>query len=131
MSLLVDTVMRLTRSRLGPIRRLVEGSLRLYWMWREDRHVRAPLSRKLPLWWRGFRVHSATLYGLGRDHAADYLPDFNAIHRTKGLNYDRAFLDNKAALRSVLLTSGLAQTETVAMLWRGRAVVHPFSQDGQ
>ncbi|HET8625686.1 MAG TPA: sugar-transfer associated ATP-grasp domain-containing protein, partial [Gemmatimonadales bacterium] len=46
-------------------------------------------------------------------------------------NYDRAFLDNKAALRSVLLTSGLAQTETVAMLWRGRAVVHPFSQDGQ
>jgi hypothetical protein len=100
-------------------------------MWREERNVRASLSRKLPLWWRGFRVESATLYGLTGDHAGNYLPDFNAIHLTKGLNYDRAFLDNKAALRCVLLASGLPQTETVAMLWRGRVVLHPFSERGQ
>jgi hypothetical protein len=100
-------------------------------MWREDRHAQAPLDRKLRLWWRGFRVESAELYGLTEDRTSDYITDFSAIHRTKGLNCDRAFLDHKAALRCVLLTSGLSQTDTVAMTWQGRAVLHPFTNQAQ
>jgi hypothetical protein len=107
-------------SALGAVRRL-------YWMWHLDRDSRAPLLQKLSLWRRGFTVLSGRLYGFPQVDSQDYLPDFHATHLIKPINNSLAFYQHKLVQRALLLAAGIPQTPTVAALWGGRIVLHPFS----
>jgi hypothetical protein len=105
----------------------VEEVRKLYWMWHMDRRSRAPIQRKLWLWRRGFTVLSGELYGLPRRDLQDFLPDFHATHLIKPINSSLAFYRHKVAQRALLLAAGIPQTPTIAALWKGRVVLHPFS----
>ena len=107
--------------------RVIEELRRLRWTPRIEHHHDAPLLEKLRWWRRGFRVESARLYGISPATAGDYVPDFVVAYRPARFNPAEAFFDHKAARRAMLLAAGAAQLETVALLWRGRAVLHPFS----
>ena len=100
---------------------------RLYWMWQLDRESRAPLLSKLSHWRRGFTVLSGQLYGFPDADPRDFLPDFHATHLIKPINASLAFYQHKLAQRALLLAAGIPQTPTVAALWDGRIVLHPFS----
>jgi hypothetical protein len=104
---------------------------RLYWMWHMDRRSRAPLRRKLWLWRQGFTVLSGELYRLPRPDLHEYLSDFHATHLIKPLNASLDFFKHKAAQRALLLAAGIPQTPTVAALWDGRVVLHPFSEQSE
>jgi hypothetical protein len=122
----------MTVQRDGATKRLrgghtVAAARRLYWMWQLDRHARAPLLRKLSLWRRGFTVLSGDLYGFPQADSRDFLPDFHATHLIKPINASLAFYQHKLAQRALLLAAGIPQTPTVAALWGGRIVLHPFS----
>jgi hypothetical protein len=106
---------------------VVEEVRKLYWMWHMDRRSRAPIQRKLWLWRRGFTVLSGELYGLPRRDLHDFLPDFHATHLIKPINASLAFYRHKVAQRALLLAAGIPQTPTIAALWKGRVVLHPFS----
>jgi len=110
---------------------VVEEARKLYWMWHMDRRSRAPMQRKLWLWRRGFTVLSGELYGLPRRDLHDFLPDFHATHLIKPINAALAFYRHKAAQRALLLAAGIPQTPTIAALWKGRVVLHPFSQQAE
>ena len=79
---------------------------RLYWMWRDDRRAEGSLLRKLPYWLRGFRIGSADMYGFPRPDERDYLNDYHATFRIKGLNASLAFYQHKLAQRALLLAAG-------------------------
>ncbi len=96
-------------------------------MWRDDGRTPGSLLRKLPNWWRGFRLASAEMYGFPRPDEGDYLSDYHATHRIKGLNSSLAFYQHKLAQRALLLAAGFRQTPTVAVVWDGRVVLHPFT----
>jgi hypothetical protein len=98
-------------------------------MWRDDRHARAPLARKLRWWRHGFRVGSAALYEFPRADPRDYLSDFAALHYLKQLNPGYALFRHKAIRRALLLAAGFPQIETVALVWKRRIVLHPFTPD--
>ncbi len=100
---------------------------RLYWMWQLDRRSRAPLLRKLSLWRQGFTVLSGELYRFPETDPRDFLPDFHATHLIKPINASLAFYQHKLAQRALLLAAGIPQTPTVAALWDGRIVLHPFT----
>jgi len=109
--------------RTGPI----EALRRLRWTRLIEAHRDAPLREKLRWWPRGFRVQSARLYGFPAADPAEYVPDFVVSYRSASFNPAEALFDHKAARRAMLLAMGAAQVETVALVWRGRAVLHPFS----
>ena len=116
------------RRRIGGLRWWpIEALQRLRWTRVIEQHRDAPLREKLRWWPRGFRVQSARLYGFPAGDVAEYVPDFVVTYRSSRLNPAEAFFNHKAARRAMLLAMGAAQVETVALLWRGRAVLHPFS----
>jgi hypothetical protein len=123
MSLIAGWRSRIGRVRTGPI----EALRRLRWTRVIEQHRDAPLGEKLRWWQLGFRVQSARLYGFPAADHAEYVPDFVASYRSSHLNPADALFDHKAAWRALLLAMGAPQVETVALLWRGRAALHPFS----
>ena len=123
MSLIASWRSRIGRVRAGPI----EALRRLRWTRVIEQHRDAPLREKLRWWRLGFRVQSARLYGFPAADHAEYVPDFVVSYRTSHLNPAEALFHHKAARRAMLLAMGAAQVEAVALLWRGRAVLHPFS----
>jgi hypothetical protein len=86
----------------------------------------SPLREKLRWWPRGFRVESARLYNFPRRNPAEYVSDFWMAHRSRRFNPADAFFKHKAARRALLTTVGAAQVEAIALVFRGRAVLHPF-----
>ncbi len=104
-----------------------ESLRRLHWTRRIERHKHAPLAEKLRWWPRGFRVQSARLYGFPAIDPGDYVPDFIVSYRHDRFNPAEALFTHKLARRAMLLASGAEQLETVAVLWRGRVVLQPFS----
>ena len=106
-----------------------EAVRRLRWTRRIERHKDAPLAEKLRWWPRGFRVQSARLYGFPATDPADYVPDFIVSYRHDRFNPAGALFTHKLARRAMLLATGAAQPETVAVLWRGRVVLQPLSAE--
>jgi hypothetical protein len=114
---------RLARVRTGP----VETLRRLRWTRVIEQEKDARLSEKLRWWPRGFRVQSARLYGFPAADPGEYVPDYIVGYRYGEFNPAEAFFDHKAARRAMLLAMGAPQVETVALLWRGRVVLQPFT----
>ena len=107
--------------------RLWRHARQLYWMWHLDHRSPAPLGRKLSSWRRGFTALSSELYRLDESDPRDFLPDFHATHLIKPINSSLAFYRHKLAQRALLLAAGIPQTATVAAMWDGRIVLHPFT----
>jgi hypothetical protein len=107
-------------------RSIPEALRRFRWTRRIERHRDAPLAEKLRWWPHGFRVQSARLYGFPGADPADYVPDFIVSYRHDRFNPAEALFTHKLARRAMLLATGAAQPDTVAVLWRGRVVLHPF-----
>jgi hypothetical protein len=114
---------RLARLRSGP----VETLRRLRWTRVIEKQKDARLAEKLRWWPRGFRVQSARLYGFPAGTPGDYVPDYIVSYQHERFNPAEALFDHKSARRAMLLAMGAPQVETVGLLWRGRAVLHPFS----
>lgn len=85
-----------------------------------------PLSRKVQMWRRGFFAQSAMLYDLPRNDPQDYLSDYTRAARCRVINSHNEFFTHKLVLRSFLLSMGFRQADTVAFLYEGRILSHPF-----
>jgi len=123
MPMIANLRRRISAVRWGPI----EALRRLRWTRVLEAQQDARLLEKLRWWPRGFRVQSARLYGFPGADPGDYVADFESTHRARRFNPADAFFEHKAARRAMLLAMGAAQVETVALLWRGRTVLHAFS----
>jgi hypothetical protein len=110
-------------------RSIPEALRRFHWTRRIERHKDAPLAEKLRWWPRGFRVQSARLYGFPATDPAEYVPDFIVSYRHDRFNPVEALFKHKVVRRAMLLATGAAQLETVAVIWRGRVVLQPFSAE--
>lgn len=86
-----------------------------------------PWRHKLTWWPRGFRADTAAVYDLERNDWRDYVSDYTRIHRCVQINPARAFFDQKLMLRAYLLAHGFPQTETIAFVDRGVALLYPLS----
>src|SRR5688572_21480620 len=91
--------------------------------------LRAPFSwrHKLTWWPRGFRADTAAVYDLTRNDWRDYVSDYTRVYRCANINPARAFFDQKLMLRAFLLAKGFPQTETIALVEDGRALLDPLS----
>jgi hypothetical protein len=88
-----------------------------------------PLRRRLAVWRKGFYAESATLYDLPTNNPDWYLTDYQ--HLTMGLRINawEGLYNHKLGLRAFLLAKGLRQPETLAYLYEGHILVHPFSSE--
>jgi hypothetical protein len=100
---------------------------RLFWTARAEHHERAPLAETVRLWRQGFTVDSARIYDFQRNDPRDYLNDYDRRYRARKLNADPAFFDHKVAQRCLLLSAGVPQPETVAIIFQDHVVLHPFT----
>lgn len=91
--------------------------------------LRAPFSlrHKLKWWPRGFRADTAAVYDFDRNDWRDYVSDYDRVFRCVDINPARAFFDQKLMLRAFLQARGFPQTETVAVVDRGCALLDPLS----
>jgi hypothetical protein len=100
------------------------------WLRHEKKdHTDIPLGRKLRMWRRGFFAESAVLYDLPRNDPGDYVSDYTRAARCAEINSHNEFFTHKMVLRSFLLAMGFRQAETVALLFEGRILSHPFGGD--
>lgn len=91
--------------------------------------LRSPhsLLDKLDAWRRGFKADSVAIYDFERNDPRDYLNDYVRQFRCVRINPARALFDHKLAMRVFLLSKGLPQAETVALLHGGDVQLAPFS----
>jgi hypothetical protein len=100
----------------------------VYWLARgEELRTPFPLRHKINAWRRGFFADSAIVYDLGRNDPRDYVSD-DMRRRCSRINPIPNFFRNKLAFRSVLLTRGFPQPDTVAFLAGGNIVLNPLGQ---
>jgi hypothetical protein len=92
--------------------------------------LQAPFSRRHKLtWWpRGFHADSAALYDLARNDWREYVSDYMRLCRCVDINAARTFFDHKLILRAFLLAKGFPQTETIALVEDGHALLNPLSE---
>jgi Sugar-transfer associated ATP-grasp len=90
-------------------------------------HSEVPLRRKLAVWRRGFFAESAMLYDLPANNPGSYLTDYQ--HLTMGLRINgwEGLYNHKLGLRAFLLAKGMRQPETLAYLYEGQILIHPFT----
>lgn len=93
--------------------------------------LRAPFSwrHKLTWWPRGFRADSAAVYDFSRHDWRHYVSDYTRVYRCVNINPARAFFDQKLVLRAFLLAKGFPQTDTLALIDRGRVLADPLSNE--
>jgi hypothetical protein len=85
-----------------------------------------PVSRRLQMWRHGFYAESALFYDLPHNDARDYLSDYTRVARCQEINSYNDFFSHKLVLRSFLLAMGFRQAETLALVFEGRILSHPF-----
>ncbi len=116
----------LVRTLVRP--RLWSGARAVYHLARgEELLAPFPARHKLTWWPRGFRADTAAVYGFDRNDWRDYISDYTRIHRCVTINAARAFFDQKLMLRAFLLAKGFPQTETIALVDAGSALLNPLS----
>jgi hypothetical protein len=67
------------------------------------------------------------VYDLARHDWRDYVSDYMRVYRCVTINPARAFFDQKLMLRAFLLAKGFPQTETLALVDGGHALLNPLS----
>ena len=95
-----------------------------------------PLRHRLTSWVHGFSAQNAAMYertsrDFARGDRSAFLTDYARRYRCAGLNPERSHLDKKLVLRALLMTRGIAQPETVALIASGYAQLHPLSADAR
>jgi hypothetical protein len=90
-------------------------------------HAELPLRQKMEMWRRGFFAESATIYDLPNNDASEYLTDYQHLLMGQRINGWEGLYDHKLGLRSLLLTKGFRQADTVAYIYEGRILANPFS----
>ena len=100
----------------------------IYWLGRDpdERGGSFSLMQRLGAWRRGYLAESPAPYGFPNNSPEDYLDDFRRRHRARHINADNGLFDHKLVQRSLLLSAGFPQAETIAVLARGRVLMHPF-----
>jgi hypothetical protein len=98
------------------------------WLKHEGKaHTGLPLGQKVEMWRRGFFAESATIYDLPRNEPDQYLTDYQHFLMGQRINGWEGLYDHKLGLRSLLLTKGFRQAETLAYIYEGRILADPFS----
>ena len=86
-----------------------------------------PLRHKLTWWPRGFRADTAMVYDFARNNWRDYVSDYTRVFRCVSINAAPGFFDQKLLLRMFLLARGFPQTETLALVHHGHALLNPLN----
>jgi hypothetical protein len=122
-----DRMRRVLRRALGD---RISTAVRAVLLLARGRELRAPfpLWAKLAAWTHGFRAESVALYDFTRNDRRDYLTDYARRSRCGALNPTRALLDNKLMMHLFLLSKGLPQAETVAVVSGGDAQLFPLDE---
>jgi hypothetical protein len=102
----------------------------IYWLSRDPDERKGPftLRQRLAAWRHGFVAESPALYAFPANRREDYLDDFRRRTRARKINVDNGLFDHKLVQRSLLLGAGFPQAETIAVLCRGRILMHPFGE---
>jgi hypothetical protein len=97
----------------------------------ELRDRRFTWREKVWAWRRGFLADSAALFELTPDTFHEYLNDYVRENRAVLLNGLPHVFDHKLVLRALMLRHGFAQADTVALIARADAQLHPLGPDAQ
>ena len=97
---------------------LIRGFIKL---WRHDRRATfpIPLRTRLSMWVRGFPGECHLIYGLDRNRASDYLPEYHRVIRTPRINRKPEALHDKL-LFEALFKGLLPVPRTLAWISGGR-----------
>jgi hypothetical protein len=107
---------------------LYSGARSVYRLAKREKDAPFSLSEKLSAWRRGFLAESILMYDPSRNDLRDYVSDYVKWHRTTKINSLRRVFDHKLMFRSLLLSMGFPQTDTVAVISRGAILMYPFDQ---
>ncbi len=92
----------------------------------EDWRSPFPMQVKFNAWRRGFHAESFALYDLAHNDPNDYISDYQRWRYCIKINPSRSYYDHKIEFRSILLTAGLPQAETVALCAKGQILLRPL-----
>jgi len=97
---------------------MIRGFIRL---WRHDRRAKfpIPLRTRISMWLRGFPSECHLIYGLDRNRASDYLPEYHRVIRTPRINRRPEALHDKL-LFEALFKGLLPVPATLAWISGGR-----------
>jgi len=92
----------------------------------KELHAPYPLSERVASWRRGFQAESAAIYDFAHNDARDYVNDYARLYRCPKINPLRPFFDHKLMMRVFLLSKGIPQAETIALIAGGDAQLFPL-----
>ena len=107
--------------------RYLETLRRMYWISRLKHQGQASFADKLRWWRHGFRPSSAQMYRFPRADMHQYVSDYAENYGSLHLNPVESVFNHKALQQSVLQAAGAVMPELVAVLYGGRAVLHPLT----
>jgi hypothetical protein len=107
--------------------RYLETLRRMYWISRLKHQGQASFADKLRWWRHGFRPSSAQMYRFPRADMHQYVSDYAENYGSLHLNPVESVFNHKALQQSLLQAAGAVMPELVAVLYGGRAVLHPLT----
>ncbi len=93
---------------------------------RNDWRSPFPMQVKFNAWRRGFKAESFVLFDLAHNDPNDYISEYQRWHQCVNINASLPYFTHKIEFRSILLSAGLSQPETVALCAKGQILLRPL-----